>query len=72
MKFRVEVEEKVWETNTYLVEAESEEDVRKNLLEGYGEGIIEMIENFPDTGEITNIRSIKPITEAAESRTSAR
>ena len=66
MRFKVEVEEKVWETNTYLVEADSAEDARQNILEGDGEGLIELIEVFPDTSEIINIRSITPITEAAE------
>jgi hypothetical protein len=66
-RWRVEVDETVCEANTYIVEAESEEEARKNLLEGYGEGMIELTETYPDTNEITNIRSIKPIVEAAES-----
>ena len=66
MKFKVEVDETIWEVRTYIGEAESEDAARKNLLEGDGEGMIELTECFPDTNEITNIRSITPITEAAK------
>lgn len=66
MRSKVEVEEKIWETNTYVIEAESEGKARRNILEGNGEGFIELVEEFPDTREVINIRSITPTVEAAE------
>jgi hypothetical protein len=63
MKFKVEVDETVWEVRTHIVEAESEEAARKNLLKGDGEGMIELTESFPDVNEITNIRAIERIEE---------
>ena len=63
MKYLVEVDESSFETNTYLVEAKSEEAARKEMLEGYGEGVIELVETYQDTSEITGVRSVKPYEE---------
>lgn len=66
MKFKVEVDETVWEVRTYIVEAESEDVARENLLKGDGEGMIELTESFPDANEITNIRTIEQIEERSQ------
>jgi len=63
MKYLIEVDESSFEVNTYLVEAESEEAARKEMLEGYGEGVIELTETIQETNEITNVRSIKPFND---------
>ena len=63
MIFKVEVDETIWAVNTYIVEAESEEAARKNLLKGYGEGILELTETFSDTSEVTSIRSVTPCAD---------
>jgi hypothetical protein len=63
MKYLVEVDEKVWEVNTYLVEAESEEAAKIDLLYGFGEGMLELVETHSETNTITNIRSVKPFNE---------
>ena len=64
MKFKVEVDETMWSVNTYIVEAESEDRARKQILAGYGEGFIELVETHTDTSEITDVRMIEPIPEA--------
>ena len=63
MKYKVEVDEIVWAVNTYIVEAESEDAIRIDLMEGIFDGIIEQTETYSDTKNITNIRSITPIAE---------
>ncbi|GEM_PF-2586383 len=63
MKYLVEVDESSFEVNTYLVEAASEEDARKGMLEGYGEGVIELTETIQETNEITKVRSVKPFND---------
>lgn len=63
MKYLVEVSESSFQLNTYLVEAESENEARKEMLEGYGEGVIELTETFNETSEITNVHSVKPYPE---------
>ena len=56
----IEVDETEWANNTYLVEADSEERARTQLLKGDGEGMIELRETYTESSTITNIRSIKP------------
>ena len=63
MKYLVEVDESSFEVNTYLVEAASEEDAREGMLEGYGEGVIELTETIQETNEITKVRSVKPFND---------
>jgi hypothetical protein len=55
----VEVDETEYATNTYLVEAETEEQARRQILEGDGEGMIELRETYTENSNITNIRSVK-------------
>ena len=55
----VEVDETDWATNTYLVEADTEEQARRQLLKGDGEGMIELRETYAENSTITNIRSVK-------------
>lgn len=56
----VEVDETQLEQNTYIVEADSEQAARFMMLQGYGEGILELRETFVDSNDITKVRSIKP------------
>jgi hypothetical protein len=63
MKYLVEVDESIFASNTYLVEAESEKAARKDMLEGYGEGILELVATYHDESEITNVHSVKPYKE---------
>jgi hypothetical protein len=63
MKYKVEVDEVIWAVNTYIVQAESEDAIRIDLMEGIFDGIIEQTETYSDTKNITNIRSITPIAE---------
>ena len=62
-KWKVEVDETVWAVNTYIIEADSDEEIRMNIHDGNLEGMIELVETFSDTSTITNVRSIKPYTE---------
>jgi len=55
----VEVDETDWATNTYLVEADTAEQARRQLLKGDGEGMIELRETYTENSTITNIRSVK-------------
>ena len=59
----IEVDETEWATNTYLVEAESEEQARMQLLKGDGEGMIELRETYTESSKITNIRSVMPVAD---------
>ena len=56
----IEVDETQLQQNTYIVEAENEQAARFMMLQGYGEGILELRETYVDTSEITEVRSIKP------------
>ena len=62
-KFKVELEETVYAVNTYIFEADSEEGIRMDLNDGNDEGMIELIESHTESSIITNVGSIKPITE---------
>ncbi len=59
----VEVDETQLEQNTYIVEADTEQAARFMMLEGYGEGILELRETYTDLSEITKVRSIKPYSD---------
>jgi len=63
MKFKVEVDETVWAVNTYIFEADSEEEIRMDIQDGNYEGKVELIESHTENSAITNVRSIKPYTE---------
>ncbi|MBN1396840.1 MAG: hypothetical protein JXA06_02300 [Bacteroidetes bacterium] len=63
MKFKVELEETIYAINTYIFESDSEEGLRMDLNDGNDEGMIELIESHTESSIITNVRSIKPITE---------
>ncbi len=56
----VEVDETQLEQNIYIVEAENEKAARFMMLQGYGEGILELRETYVDSSEITQVRCIKP------------
>jgi hypothetical protein len=63
MKYLIDVSESCFQTNTYLVEAKSEDAARKNLLDGSGEGTVELVSSYNDTSEIKKVLSLKPYTE---------
>lgn len=59
----VEVDETQLEQNIYIVEADNEQAARFLMLQGYGEGILELRETYVDSSEITKVRSVKPYSD---------
>jgi hypothetical protein len=60
MKWRIEVAEKVFATNIYKVEAETQDEAKEKMLNGETE---EMIATYEDESKILNVLSIQPITD---------
>ena len=58
MLWEVEAEENAHITNYYLVEAETEEDAKNEVI-NKGDGIVELFKSFEEDSEVKRVVSVK-------------